>query len=485
MSRDAPLRIDAEAFRAAGHGLVDDLAAMFAALESPSELPVTGGLDTTEVQAALGDRPLPVEGRPPDELLREATDLLLAHATHIGHPRFWGYVVGAQAPIGALADLLAAGINQNVGGWPLGPMAAEIERQTISWLAELLGYPADTGGLLVSGGNMANFVGFLAARRAKAHGDVRVDGTGGERLVAYCSADSHTWVQKATDLFGLGTSALRWVETDDDQRLRVDALQAAIAADRDAGARPFLVVGAAGTVATGAVDPLRELAALSADEGLWFHVDGAYGGLAACLPEASEDLKALALADSVAIDPHKWLYVPVEAGCALVRDPQALLDAFSYRPSYFHLTEGQTNFYEYGPQNSRGFRALKVWLALRQAGRNGYEAMIREDCRLARLAFDLADDDPELEAATYGLSIATFRYAPDGVPDDELDALNEALLDRLERGGEVFLSNAILDGRFFLRLCIVNFRTTEADVRALPEIVKRVGAELRSSARVR
>jgi aromatic-L-amino-acid decarboxylase len=485
VSRDAPLRIDAEAFRAAGHGLVDDLAAMFAALESPSELPVTGGLDTTEVQAALGDRPLPVEGRPPDELLREATDLLLAHATHIGHPRFWGYVVGAQAPIGALADLLAAGINQNVGGWPLGPMAAEIERQTISWLAELLGYPADTGGLLVSGGNMANFVGFLAARRAKAHGDVRVDGTGGERLVAYCSADSHTWVQKATDLFGLGTSALRWIETDDDQRLRVDALQAAIAADRDAGARPFLVVGAAGTVATGAVDPLRELAALSADEGLWFHVDGAYGGLAASLPEASEDLKALALADSVAIDPHKWLYVPVEAGCALVRDPQALLDAFSYRPSYFHLTEGQTNFYQYGPQNSRGFRALKVWLALRQAGRNGYEAMIREDCRLARLAFDLADDDPELEAATYGLSIATFRYAPDGVPDDELDALNEALLDRLERGGEVFLSNAILDGRFFLRLCIVNFRTTEADVRALPKIVKRVGAELRSSARVR
>jgi aromatic-L-amino-acid/L-tryptophan decarboxylase len=485
VSRDAPLRIDAEAFRAAGHGLVDDLAAMFAALESPSELPVTGGLDTTEVQAALGDRPLPVEGRPPDELLREATDLLLAHATHIGHPRFWGYVVGAQAPIGALADLLAAGINQNVGGWPLGPMAAEIERQTISWLAELLGYPADTGGLLVSGGNMANFVGFLAARRAKAHGDVRVDGTGGERLVAYCSADSHTWVQKATDLFGLGTSALRWIETDDDQRLRVDALQAAIAADRDAGARPFLVVGAAGTVATGAVDPLRELAALSADEGLWFHVDGAYGGLAASLPEASEDLKALALADSVAIDPHKWLYVPVEAGCALVRDPQALLDAFSYRPSYFHLTEGQTNFYQYGPQNSRGFRALKVWLALRQAGRNGYEAMIREDCRLARLAFDLADDDPELEAATYGLSIATFRYAPDGVPDDELDALNEALLDRLERGGEVFLSNAILDGRFFLRLCIVNFRTTEADVRALPKIVKRGGAELRSSARVR
>ena len=481
MSRDAPLHLDAEAFRAAGHALVNDLAAMFAALESPSELPVTAGLEAEAVHSALTDAPLPVDGRPADELLREATDLLLTHATQIAHPRFWGYVCGSQAPIGALADLLASGVNQNVGGWPLGPMAAEIERQTIRWLAELIGYPADTGGLLVSGGNMANFVGFLAARRAKAQGDVRLDGTGGERLVAYCSTGSHTWVQKAADLFGLGTDALRWIETDDEQRLRVYALRTAIEADRAAGARPFLVVGAAGTVGTGAVDPLRELAALSAEEGLWFHVDGAYGGLAACLPEASEDLKALALADSIAIDPHKWLYVPVEAGCALVRDPQALLDTFSYRPTYYHLTEGQINYYEYGPQNSREFRALKVWLALRQAGRSGYESMIREDCRLARLAFDLADADPELEAATYGLSIATFRYVPEGVPEEELDALNEELLARLERGGEIFLSNAVVDGRYFLRLCIVNYRTTEADVRALPEIVKRVGSELYSS----
>jgi aromatic-L-amino-acid/L-tryptophan decarboxylase len=307
---------------------------------------------------------------------------------------------------------------------------------------------------------------------------VRADGTGGERLVAYCSTDSHTWVQKAADLFGLGTDALRWIDTDDEQRLRVDALRVAIEADRAAGARPFIVIGDAGTVGTGAVDPLRELAALCAEEGLWFHVDGAYGGLAACLPEASDDLKALALADSVAIDPHKWLYLPVEAGCALVRDPQALLDTFSYRPPYYHLSEGQINYYEYGPQNSREFRALKVWLALRQAGRSGYESMIREDCRLARLAFDLADADPELEAATYGLSIATFRYAPEGVPEEELDALNEALLARLERDGEVFLSNAVVDGRYVLRLCIVNFRTTEEDIRALPEIVRRVGAEV-------
>jgi glutamate/tyrosine decarboxylase-like PLP-dependent enzyme len=478
VERQSALSLDPGEFRAIGHALIDDLASLFEALESPSELPVATGESVAELQSALGDGPLPEHGSPADELVAEARDLLLAHATHIGHPRFWGYVCGSQAAIGALAELLAAGVNQNAGGYPLGPMAAEIERQTVRWIAELLGYPPDAGGLFVSGGNMANFIGFVAARRAKAAGDVRAEGTGGERLTAYCSAETHTWVQKAADLFGLGTSSLRWIETDDEQRLRVDALRAAIAADRAAGAKPFLVIGSAGSVSTGAVDPLRELAALCTEEGLWFHVDGAYGGFAACLPEASDDLKALAVADSVAVDPHKWLYMPVEAGCVLVRDEQALLDAFSYRPPYYHLPEGQLNYFEYGPQNSRGFKALKVWLALRQAGRSGYEAMIREDCRLARLLFELAEADPELEARTHGLSITTFRYAPRDADEEELDRLNEELVARLQTGGEAFLSNAVIDGRYYLRLCIVNFRTTEADIRALPGIVKRVGAEV-------
>jgi aromatic-L-amino-acid/L-tryptophan decarboxylase len=477
MDRQSALRLDPEEFRAIGHALVEDLAALFESLESPSELAVVSGERASQVQAALGERPLPEHGAAPAELMAEARNLLLEHATHIGHPRFLGYVCGSQAAIGALAELLAAGVNQNVGGYPLGPMAAEIERQTVRWIAELLGYPADAGGLFVSGGNMANFIGFVAARRAKAAGDVRADGPGGERFTAYCSAETHTWVQKAADLFGLGTSSLRWIETDGEQRLRVDALRDAIAEDRAAGARPFLVVGTAGSVSTGAVDPLGELAALCAEEGLWFHVDGAYGGFAACLPEASDDLKALALADSVAVDPHKWLYAPVEAGCALVRDEQALLDAFSYRPPYYHLPDG-ISYFEYGPQNSRSFKALKVWLALQQAGRSGYEAMIREDCRLARLLYDLAEADPELEARTHALSITTFRYAPAGAAEEEVDRINEELVDRLQAGGEAFLSNAIVDGRYCLRLCIVNFRTTEADMRALPEIVKRVGAEI-------
>jgi glutamate/tyrosine decarboxylase-like PLP-dependent enzyme len=481
MGRSAPLNMTGDEFRTIGHALVDDLAALFEALESPSELAVASGETPADVQAALGGDGLPEHGVPAAELVREARDLLLSHTTHIGHPRFWAYICGSQAPIGALADLLAAAFNPNVGAWQLGPVATEIERQTIGWLAELIGYPTGSSGLLVSGGNMANFIGFAAARRAKAPWNVAKEGLGAGRLTAYCSAETHTWVDNASDLFGIGGEAVRWIPTDADLRMDTTLLREAIAADRAAGAHPFLVVGTGGSVGAGAIDPLRELAAICREEDLWFHVDGAYGGFAACLPDAPDDLKALSLADSVAIDPHKWLYVPVEAGCALVRDEQALLDAFAYRPPYFHLPEGQLNFYELGPQNSRGFRALKVWLALRQAGRAGYVEMIGEDCRLARLLYELADADPELEARTQGLSITTFRYAPSGAAEDELDGLNERLLERIKESGEAFVSNAVIDGRYYLRACFVNFRTQESDVRALPVIVKRLGAELYSS----
>ena len=267
----------------------------------------------------------------------------------------------------------------------------------------------------------------------------------------------------------------------------VPALQKAVAADRAAGATPLLVVGTAGSVSTGAIDPLGEIAALCRDESIWLHVDGAYGAPAAVLPDAPADLKALAQADSVAIDPHKWLYAPLEAGCALVRDPQALLDAFTYRPPYYSFDEGEDppiSYIDYGPQNSRGFRALKVWLGLRQAGREGYVRMISDDIELARELYRLASEDPELEAWTTSLSITTFRYVPAGVepgaPETEeyLNDLNKEIRDRLEQGGETFVSNAVVDGAYLLRACVVNFRTSADDISALPAIVKRVGAGL-------
>jgi aromatic-L-amino-acid/L-tryptophan decarboxylase len=485
--RQAPIELDADEFRRLGHDLVDGIADFLRTLPDRRVAP---GETAEEVRAALGRGGLPEHGMPADELLADAARLFFEHSTFNGHPRFFAYITSSAAPIGALGDLLAAAVNPNVGGWALSPLATEVEAQTVRWIAELLGYPADCGGLLVSGGNMANFAAFLAARRARAPFDVRTEGMAACEegpLRVYGSAETHTWIQKAADLFGLGTDAIRWVETDADQRLLVPALREAIAADRAAGATPFLVVGTAGSVSTGAIDPLGEIAGLCREEGIWFHVDGAYGAPAAALPDAPSELKALALADSIAVDPHKWLYAPLEAGCVLVRDPQTLLDAFAYRPPYYAFDQGADapiSYVDYGPQNSRGFRALKVWLGLRQVGRDGYVRMISDDIALAKQLHRLASEDPELEAWTTSLSITTFRYVPPDVeprtPETEeyLNALNEELRDRLERGGETYVSNAVVDGAYLLRACVVNFRTTAAEIAALPEIVKRVGAQV-------
>ena len=363
------------------------------------------------------------------------------------------------------------------------------------WIAELIGFPKDAGGIPVSGGNMANIVCLAAARVAKADWDIRKDGvsaTGARRLRVYVSTEAHTWIQKATDLTGLGTESIRWIQTDANLRMDVAALRRQIELDRAAGEIPCLVAGTAGSVSTGAIDPLREIAGVCKEYGVWFHVDGAYGGFAAALPDASDALKALSLADSVAVDPHKWLYAPLEAGCALVRDAAALRSDFVYHPPYYHFDEHATNFVDCGPQNSRGFRALKVWLQMRHIGAAGYRQMIADDIRLSQAMANAVAQHAELELATQDLSITTFRYVPldlrtqVGTADAErhLDALNRALLDRLQVGGEVFLSNAVISGRYLLRACIVNFHTDRSDVEAVPAIVARLGraidAELRS-----
>jgi glutamate/tyrosine decarboxylase-like PLP-dependent enzyme len=397
-----------------------------------------------------------------------------------------------------LADLLASAINPNVGAWKLSPAATEIESQTVRWIAELIGFPVDCGGLMVSGGNMANFVCFLAARRAKADWDVRqtgLAGAGSRPLCIYASTGTHTWIQKAADLFGHGTSAIRWIGTDSEHRMDLDALRRQIALDRGNGEQPFLVVGNAGTVGSGVVDPLSGLSSVCRENGLWFHVDGAYGACAAKAPGVPADLAALKDADSVSVDPHKWLYAPLEAGCALVRKPEQLLNAFSYHPSYYHFEEETTNYFDLGLQNSRGFRALKVWTALRQAGQDGYLKMIGDDIRLANHLFFLASTHPELEAISCGLSITTFRYVPPDLrqstataeTQEYLNRLNTEILSRIEIGGEAFLSNNVVGDTFALRACIVNFRTSLEDVEALPEIIARIGrqsdAELRRNGR--
>jgi aromatic-L-amino-acid/L-tryptophan decarboxylase len=487
----APLELNPEEFRELGYQVVDRITEFLKSLHSRRVAPNESATSIRE----LISLPFPQAGEPPRQLLEHALDLLIDHSTFNSHPRFWGYITGSPAPIGALADLIASALNPNLGKWILSPMGTEIEGQTVRWIAQMLGYPTDCGGLLVSGGSMANFVGFLAARRAKAPWLVQASGAVDPkqgRLRVYTSAETHLWVQKAADLFGLGTDSIRWISTDERFRMDPEVLRKCIDEDLKAGDLPFLVVGTAGSVSTGAVDPLPVLAAICREYDLWFHVDGAYGGFAAVLPEASADLRALSQADSVAVDPHKWLYAPLEVGCALVRDPGALHQTFSYQPQYYHLVEDPAektiNYYEYGPQNARGFRALKVWLCLRQAGRDGYQRMIGDNIRLAETLYELVKERAELEALSNSLSITTFRYVPPDLtasPNVEsyLNQLNRELLTRLQAGGEVFLSNAMIRGRFALRACIVNFRTSIEDIKALTELVVRLGAEVDAALR--
>jgi len=479
--RSTHIDISKEEFKNIGYTLVDTIAEFFATI---SDKPVTPGETSAQLQKILGTTTLPEKSSDAGQLLSKAADLVLNHSLLNGHPKFMGYITGSPAPIGALADMLAAAVNPNVGAQILSPMATEIEKQTVQWLAGFIGLPPGYGGILVSGGNMANFTGFLAGRTAKAPKHIKEDGISqsAEKMVLYCAKSTHTWIEKAAFLFGLGTNAIRWIETDDSNKMNIDKLDEAIRNDLAHDYLPIMVVGTAGDVSTGAVDDLQSISLICKKYDLWFHVDGAYGIPAAVVTEYKSLFEGIEEADSIALDPHKWLYSPLEAGCTLVKESKHLTDTFSSHPDYYKFnSEGGgevQNFYEYGLQNSRGFRALKVWVMLQQVGREGYEQLIREDIELAELLFSKAETHPELEAVSQNLSITTFRYVPiDEMENKEtyLNTLNESLLNKLQHDGELFLSNALVKGKFCLRACIVNFRTSEKDIAEIVDIIVREG----------
>ena len=480
--RNAVFNMNPDEFRKLGHELIDQVADFLGSLPNR---PVTTGEAPTHIRNLLGQKAMPEEGMDAGKLLSDTASMLFDHSLFNGHPKFWGYITSPPTPVGILAELLASAINPNVGAWLLSPVASEIEHQSIRWIAEMVGYPTDCGGILVTGGNMANFIGFLCARQKKIK-QKEIENL--QSLRVYASNETHTWIHKAIDMYGLGKDSVRWVETDSDQKIDLTMLRKYIEDDIKDGLDPFMVIGTGGSVSTGVVDPLPQMNEMCREFDLWFHVDGAYGAFAAVLPDAPPDLKALRDADSVALDPHKWLYTPLEAGCALVRDVAILRDTFSYHPPYYKFDEVKgepaISFVDYGPQNSRGFRALKVWLALCHAGRSGYIEMISDDVRLALQLFEIVEQTPDLEAFTHNLSITTFRYAPEtpgkseGEREEYLNKLNTALLTKLQEGGEAFVSNAVIEGKYLMRACIVNFRTDISDIEALPEIVIRLGREV-------
>lgn len=482
-----------ERARALGEGALDIWTEL---LERLPELPVSRRLSEAEVHRAVALE-VPEEPMPQEELLAYLRDVVLERSMYPGHPRFYAYITGAGTVPGAVADLVASGLNPNVGGWRLSPAATEIELHLTRWFAERFGLPEEAGGIIVSGGAMANFVGLKVARDRVAGWDVRHRGVAaGPPLALYLSTEAHVVSTRAADMLGIGTDAVREIPVDENYRMRVDRLREAIARDRDAGVRPFAVVASAGTVATGSIDPLEEIADLCSKEGLWLHVDGAYGGPAVFADDLRPLLAGIERADSIAFDPHKWMYTPHSGGCVLVRDLRWLGESFVVHPTYTVADKERTGWgldlMEHGPQFSRGFWALKVWVSLLAHGRRAYAARISHDGALARYLAARVKERPDFElSAPVVLSICCFRYVPPSLPegpgrDAYLDELNARLLTQIQLDGRVFCSNAVLGGRFVLRACIVNFRTEAEDLDALLEVAAQLGegldAELRPPA---
>ena len=470
----------AEELRRLGHAVVDLLVEHLAGDDAARAF---RPYPNERARAMLAE-PLPEHGEDADAVLARVAADVLPYPFGNGHPRFAGWVNGPPVPLAVLAEALAAAMNPSVAGGNHG--ATYVEHQVLHWLKDLVGFPVDGMGLLVSGGSAATFHALAVARHRATDGRVRAEGLrqGGRKLTVYTSTEGHSAIAKAVEALGLGTANLRRLPVDGDRRLRVDALRHALVHDRAAGRVPMAVAVSAGTVNTGAIDPLGAVADLCARERVWLHVDGAYGAPAVLDPGHREALAPLARADSVALDPHKWLSAPVDAGAVLVRDADLMRSTFSLVPPYLRQQSDPDGvgwlpwFSEYGTEQTRAFRALKVWVALRLHGRAGYAASISRDIALAGRLAELADAHPDLELVAHGLSIVCLRCRPPGVPDGALDALNRRVLTAIQLGGEAFLSGTELDGRPVLRACFINPRTTAADVERIAELVASTAIEL-------
>ena len=470
------LDMPVERFRQLGGELLE-LAAQWLA-EEP-DAPVLRRCGGVEL-AALFEQPPPEQGIDDAALLAELRDKVLRHSRHNGHPRQFAHVCASPDPVGALADLLASTINQNVTAWRSAPAAATLERQVLRWLDALVGFDGGGHGLLLGGGSAANLhaLGAAVERALRRHPDATR-----ERLVLYTSRETHLSLAKAARFLGVGH--VRALAVDAGRRLQPDTLRVALAADRDAGLVPAMVAASAGTANAGSIDPLVELAAACREIGTWFHVDGAYGAPAALTPAYEFLHDGFARADSLSLDPHKWLFAPFDTGVLLVRDPQRLRDAYAETSEYITVTETEPleshAFWDYGMELSRRFRALKLWIMFKLRGVDAYRRAIAGNIALREYLDQRVQAEAELELLASGLSISCFRYRPTGADAATLDRINAAIQSRLQATGEISLSPTTLDGRYSLRICIVNFRTRRADIDWLFEHVLAFGREARAA----
>jgi glutamate/tyrosine decarboxylase-like PLP-dependent enzyme len=459
-----------------GRRALDIVERYYADLPNLPVMPAT----TAEALRKLLHEPLPADGVAIDEAMAVVRDIIFPLSRHNGHPRFFGYVASPGTPAAAIGDLLAAALNANVTAWRSAPAAAETEHLVIDWFRTIAGFPPGASGLLVSGGSMANFSALAAARTA-CDPDIGLYGnTASPPLRIYVSQEGHFSIQKAARLLGIGSDNVQPIPTDAAHRMDVVALDRRIAAERAAGFRPMCIVATAGTVNTGAVDPLEDIADLARRHRLWLHVDGAYGGFAALAPSAKHLFRGMERADSLSLDPHKWLYSSAGCGCILYRNPESAIATFAHDADYTRplglARDESFAFWDLGPELSRPFRALPVWLQIKLCGAGKIAAAIDANIACARHFAGLVSASADFELlAPVNLSIFCFRFRPQGYTGD-LDALNERILIELQRAGSSYLSNARINGKFALRGCILNYRTTPRDMEALLDDVRNAAA---------